>query len=43
MTLLSEAKFENELERQIFMAINLCRHLPNKFEEIVGEVKQTNK
>ncbi len=41
--LLNEANFESELERQIFMAINLCRFYPAKFEPVVIEVKQNNR
>ena len=43
LNLLAEARFENELERQIFMAVNLCRYAPHKFEQVVQEVKQNNR
>jgi hypothetical protein len=38
--LMREAVFENDLERQIFMAINVCRCQPNLFIPIVESVKQ---
>jgi hypothetical protein len=36
-----ESVWENEFERDIFMAINLCRFKPLLFVEIVERVKQT--
>lgn len=35
-------QFKNEVERQIFMAINVCRHSPSQFVPIVTHVAQTN-
>jgi hypothetical protein len=35
-----ECVWENELERQIFMAINVCRFQPNLFLPIVDRVKR---
>jgi len=37
--LTKESKFENELERQIFMAINVCRFDPKVFVPIVQRVR----
>jgi len=34
-----ECNFENELERQIFMAINVCRYDPQVFVPIVQRVR----
>ncbi len=42
-SLVKDAKFNVEFERQIFMAINLCRFAPARFEQVVQEVKQTNR
>ena len=35
-------QFDTDLERQIFMAINICRANPHSFIPIVNMVKKTN-
>ena len=35
-------EFEHELERQIFMAINMCRYNPAQYEPLVQQVKDTD-
>ena len=37
--LISKHKWENELERQIFIAINVCRREPKAFVNIVKQVR----
>jgi predicted nucleic-acid-binding protein len=40
--LLKGKSFETDLERQIFMAINVARAAPAQFAQVVRSVKQNN-
>ena len=39
---LADAQFQNETEKEIFMAINVCRVIPRQFVQICKEVGQSN-